>query len=56
MAKWPSDAGYGDATGFREGLTERDLTYAVAVKGTTTAYPGDTILERPPYSGQGRPP
>ncbi|MFE7748153.1 transposase, partial [Streptomyces sp. NPDC057428] len=26
-----ADAGYGDATGFREGLTERGLTYAVAV-------------------------
>ena len=36
-----ADAGYGDATGFREGLTERGLAYAVAVKGSTTAYPGD---------------
>ncbi|WP_434592565.1 IS701 family transposase [Streptomyces sp. A5-4] len=51
-----ADAGYGDATGFREGLTERGLAYAVAVKGTTTAYPGDAAPERPPYSGQGRPP
>ncbi|WSC87883.1 IS701 family transposase [Streptosporangium sp. NBC_01756] len=50
-----ADAGYGDATGFREGLTERALTYAVAVKATTTAYPGDASPERPPYSGQGRP-
>ncbi|MGW3829421.1 IS701 family transposase [Streptomyces sp. NPDC005071] len=51
-----ADAGYGDATGFREGLTERGLTYAVAVKATTTAHPGDATPERPPYSGQGRPP
>ncbi|WP_406723634.1 IS701 family transposase [Streptomyces sp. GD-15H] len=51
-----ADAGYGDATGFREGLTERGLAYAVAVKGTTTAYPGDAVPERPPYSGRGRPP
>ncbi|MFE7244635.1 IS701 family transposase [Streptomyces sp. NPDC057580] len=51
-----ADAGYGDATGFREGLTERGLAYAVAVKATTTAYPGDAVPERPPYSGQGRPP
>lgn len=51
-----ADAGYGDATGFREGLTERGLAYAVAVKGTTTAHPGDATPERPPYSGQGRPP
>ncbi|ANZ13475.1 IS701 family transposase [Streptomyces noursei] len=51
-----ADAGYGDATGFREGLTERGLTYAVAVKGTTTAYPGQAVPVRPPYSGRGRPP
>lgn len=51
-----ADAGYGDATGFRSGLTERGLLYAVAVKGTTTAYPGDARPERPPYSGRGRPP
>jgi SRSO17 transposase len=50
-----ADAGYGDATGFREGLTERDLAYAVAVKGTTTAHPGSASPQRPPYSGQGRP-
>ncbi|GAA3378140.1 hypothetical protein GCM10020367_56480 [Streptomyces sannanensis] len=47
-----ADAGYGDATGFREGLTERGLTYAVAVKATTTAHPGDATPERPPYSGR----
>ncbi|MED7828040.1 IS701 family transposase [Streptomyces chiangmaiensis] len=51
-----ADAGYGDATGFRLGLSERGLPYAVAVKGTTTAYPGDARPERPPYSGRGRPP
>jgi SRSO17 transposase len=51
-----ADAGYGDATGFRSGLTERGLAYAVAVKGTITAYPGDARPERPPYSGRGRPP
>ena len=51
-----ADAGYGDATGFREGLTERGLAYAVAVKGSTTCYPGDALPERAPYSGHGRPP
>jgi SRSO17 transposase len=51
-----ADAGYGDATGFRLGLTERGLAYAVAVKGTTTAYPGDARPEHPPYSGRGRRP
>jgi SRSO17 transposase len=50
-----ADAGYGDATGFRLGLTERGLAYTVAVKGTTTAYPGDARPERPPYSGRGPP-
>ena len=42
-----ADAGYGDATGFREGLTERGLTYAVAVKATTTAHPGDAHARTP---------
>lgn len=51
-----ADTGYGDATGFREGPTTRGLTYAVAVKATTTAHPGDATPERPPYCGQGRPP
>lgn len=51
-----ADAGYGDTTEFRQGLTERGLAYAVAVKGTTTAYPGDAVPERPAYGGRGRPP
>src|SRR5215211_9299534 len=34
-----SDSGYGDVTEFRLGLEERGLPYAVAVKGTTSAYP-----------------
>ncbi len=50
-----ADEGYGQDGAFREGLTERGLAYAVAVKGTTTAYPGDEVPERPPYSGRGRP-
>ncbi|TDU04055.1 SRSO17 transposase [Streptomyces sp. 846.5] len=51
-----ADAGYGDATGFRQGLTERGLTYAVAVKSATTAHPGTAEPVRAPYSGRGRPP
>jgi SRSO17 transposase len=50
------DAGYGDATEFRLGLAERGLSYVVAVKYTTSAYPGDAIPVRPGYSGMGRPP
>jgi hypothetical protein len=34
-----ADAGYGDATEFRLGLDERGLSYVVAVKATTSAYP-----------------
>jgi SRSO17 transposase len=51
-----ADAGYGDATEFRLGLTERGLPYVLAVKPTTSAYPADTEPVTPPYSGRGRPP
>jgi SRSO17 transposase len=50
-----ADAGYGDITAFRLGLDERGLRYVVAVKPTTSAYPGDARPERPPYRGRGRP-
>ena len=50
-----ADAGYGDATGFRLGLTERGLAYAVAVKGTTTAYPGDATARAPALQRAGPP-
>ncbi|GAC1356181.1 MAG: hypothetical protein NVSMB4_17020 [Acidimicrobiales bacterium] len=51
-----ADAGYGDITGFRLGLTERGLSYVVAVKGTTSAYPSDAAPSAPGYTGRGRPP
>lgn len=51
-----ADAGYGDTTEFRLALTDRGLTYAVAVKGTTTAHPGDAAPETAAYGGRGRPP
>jgi SRSO17 transposase len=51
-----ADSGYGDATGFRLGLEERGLSYAVAVKASTTAYPGDARPHVPAYGGRGRPP
>ena len=35
-----ADAGYGDATGFRLALESRGMSYVVAVKSTTSAYPG----------------
>jgi SRSO17 transposase len=50
------DAGYGDATEFRLGLAARGLSYVVAVKGTTSAYPVDAVPTAPAYRGRGRPP
>jgi len=58
LAKRPviADAGYGDTTEFRLGLEQRGLHHVVAVKGTTSAYPADTVPTAPAYSGRGRPP
>jgi SRSO17 transposase len=51
-----ADAGYGDITAFRAGLTARDIEYVVAVKGATSAHRGDTVPETAPYTGKGRRP
>ena len=51
-----ADAGYGDTTAFRLGLTERGIGYVVAVKGATSAYAGDAAPQTAPYAGRGRPP
>ena len=51
-----ADSGYGDVTGFRLGLGQRGLTYVVAVKPTTSAQPGDALVDTPPWAGTGRPP
>jgi SRSO17 transposase len=51
-----ADAGYGDITEFRLGLAGRGLSYVVAVKPTTSAYPVDAVPIAPPYTGRGRPP
>jgi SRSO17 transposase len=51
-----ADAGSGDATEFRLGLAARGLSYVVAVKGTTSAYPAEATPTAPPYTGRGRPP
>jgi SRSO17 transposase len=50
------DSGYGDATEFRLGLTQRGLTYVLQVDPTATAHAGDEMPGRPPYDGRGRPP
>jgi len=51
-----ADAGYGDAAAFRQGLTDRNIPYVLAVKPTATAYPADAAPVTTPYSGNGRPP
>lgn len=51
-----ADGGYGDITGFRTGLEQRELEYVVQVKGATSAQPGDAVPVVPAYQGRGRPP
>lgn len=52
-----ADAGYGDVTAFREGLTARGLSYAVGVASSTSVWPpAQQPLPPKPYSGMGRPP
>jgi len=52
-----ADAGYGDSTAFRLELERRGWRYAVAVKGTTSAYTGDAQpVTRSLGGGPGRPP
>ena len=52
-----ADAGYGESTTFRLELDTRGWQYAVAVKGATSAYPGDAEpVTRTLGGGPGRPP
>jgi len=49
-----ADAGYGDNTNYRDGLTALKLTYVVGIKPTTTVWPegtGPLLPKR--YSGRG---
>lgn len=48
-----ADAGYGEATPFRMGLSERDIPYVVAVKPTTSAYPATAVPKLMSYTGRG---
>jgi SRSO17 transposase len=52
-----ADAGYGDETAFREGLSELGLLYAVGVRPATSVWaPGVAPLPPKPWSGMGKPP
>jgi SRSO17 transposase len=49
-----ADAGYGDATGFREGIEKRELYYAVGVSGVSTIWRPGIIpcVPNPPNVGR----
>jgi hypothetical protein len=51
-----ADAGYGDSTAFRLEPERRGWRYAVAVKGTTSAHPGDARPAARGLGGRPRPP
>ena len=49
-----ADAGYGDETAFRDGITELGMLYAVGIRpGTTVWAPGTAPLPPRPWSGRG---
>jgi len=51
-----ADAGYGNDTDFRDGITELGLPYAVGIQSTTTLWqPGIEPLPPKQWSGRGRP-
>jgi SRSO17 transposase len=51
------DAGYGDETGFRAGVSDLDLRYVLGIRSATTVWPpGMAPLPPAPWSGRGRPP
>jgi SRSO17 transposase len=50
-----ADAGYGEISAFRAALEERELTYVVEVKATTSAYAPEVVADRLPARGWGRP-
>ena len=52
-----ADAGYGDDTAYREGISELGLLYIVGIKPATTVWaPGTAPLPPRPWSGRGRKP
>src|SRR5450432_2369874 len=52
-----ADAGYGNDTDFRDGITEVGMPYAVGIQSNTTLWPpGIEPLPPKQWSGRGRPP
>jgi len=51
-----ADAGYGQVAEFRQGLTERGISYIVATTSSTTAQSGDAQPVEVPYAGVGKHP
>jgi SRSO17 transposase len=52
-----ADAGYGDETAFRDGISELGLLYAVGIRpGTSVWAPGTAPLPPKPWSGHGKRP
>jgi len=52
-----ADAGYGDETAFRDGITELGMLYAVGIRPATTVWaPGTAPLPPKPWTGRGRHP
>ena len=51
-----ADGAYGDNTQFRQGLSDRGLSWVLDVKHTTSAYPEAVKPEKPDYQGRGQPP
>ena len=51
-----ADAGYGDATEFRDGLEARHLAYLVGIAPTVGVWARPPKATVPPYRGRGQPP
>lgn len=57
LAPVVADSAYGDVTAFREGITQRNLPYAMAIRGATTVWPpGMQPLPPKPGGKPGKPP
>lgn len=51
-----ADAGYGEATEFREALENRSLRYVTGISGQVGVWAKPPKIAVPQYSGRGQPP